>query len=71
MIVSYFEWLQNKRSEFWELEEVDCKLHKKIVSAYRRVSDAAKKHDTDWRTAAYIVALSDLERVYKERGIFP
>ncbi|NIM97877.1 MAG: glutamate dehydrogenase [candidate division Zixibacteria bacterium] len=71
VIVSYFEWLQNKRSEFWELEEVDCKLHKKIVSAYRRVSDAAKKYDTDWRTAAYIVALSDLERVYKERGIFP
>ena len=71
VIVSYFEWLQNKRSEFWELEEVDCKLHKKIVSAYGRVRDAAKKFNTDWRTAAYIVALSALERVYKERGIFP
>lgn len=71
VIVSYFEWLQNKRSEFWELEEVDGKLHKKIVGAYGRVRDAAKKFNTDWRTAAYIVALSHLERVYKERGIFP
>jgi len=71
VIVSYFEWLQNKRSEFWDLEEVDCKLHKKIVSAYARVGDAAKKFSTDWRTAAYIVALSRLEEVYKERGIFP
>jgi glutamate dehydrogenase (NAD(P)+) len=71
VIVSYFEWLQNKRSEFWELEEVDCKLHKKMMVAYGRVRDAAKKFDTDWRTAAYIVALSHLERVYKERGIFP
>ncbi|KPJ66927.1 glutamate dehydrogenase [candidate division WOR-1 bacterium DG_54_3] len=71
VIVSYFEWLQNKRSEFWELEEVDCKLHKKIVSAYERVRDTAREFDTDWRTAAYIVALSSLERVYKERGIFP
>ena len=71
VIVSYFEWLQNKRSEFWELEEVDCKLHKKMVGAYGRVQDAAKKFSTDWRTAAYIVALSVLERVYKERGIFP
>ena len=71
VIVSYFEWLQNKRSEFWELEEVDCKLHKKIVSAYERVRDTAREFDTDWRTAAYIVALSCLERVYKERGIFP
>jgi len=71
VIVSYFEWLQNKRSEFWELEEVDCKLHKKILGAYVRVRDAAKKYNTDWRTAAYIVALLALEKVYKERGIFP
>jgi glutamate dehydrogenase (NAD(P)+) len=71
VVVSYFEWLQNKRSEFWDLQEVDCKMHKKIVSAYARVRDAARKFNTDWRTAAYIVALSRLETVYKERGIFP
>lgn len=71
VIVSYFEWLQNKRSEFWDLEEVDRKLHKKIVNAYKRVREAAKKYETDWRTAAYIAALSRLETVYKERGIFP
>ncbi|MGB2806001.1 MAG: Glu/Leu/Phe/Val dehydrogenase [Candidatus Zixiibacteriota bacterium] len=71
VIVSYFEWLQNKRSEFWELEEVDDKLYKKITNAYVRVRETAKKHNTDWRTAAYIVALSRLETVYKERGIFP
>lgn len=71
VVVSYFEWLQNKRSEFWELEEVDRKLHRKIVSAYERVKDAARKHGTDWRTAAYVVALGTLEKVYQERGIFP
>jgi glutamate dehydrogenase (NAD(P)+) len=71
VIVSYFEWLQNKRSEFWDLDEVDGKLHKKIVTAYERVRDTAQKYKTDWRTAAYIVALSRLETVYKERGIFP
>ncbi len=71
VIVSYFEWLQNKRSEFWDLQEVDSKLHKKLVSAYERVRDTTKKFETDWRTGAYIVALSRLEMVYKERGIFP
>jgi glutamate dehydrogenase (NAD(P)+) len=71
VIVSYFEWLQNKRSEFWDLEEVDAKLHKKIITAYQRVRDTARSFNTDWRTAAYIVALSRLETVYKERGIFP
>ncbi len=69
--VSYFEWLQNKRSEFWDLEEVDSKLYKKMLNAYRRVRDAVKEYGTDWRTAAYIVALRRLEKVYKERGIFP
>jgi len=71
VIVSYFEWLQNKRSEFWDLEEVDGKLHSKIVAGYERVRDTAREHNIDWRTAAYIVALSRLETVYKERGIFP
>jgi glutamate dehydrogenase (NAD(P)+) len=71
VIVSYFEWLQNKRSEFWDLEEVDGRLHKKILKAYECVRHTAKNYETDWRTAAYIVALSRLETVYKERGIFP
>lgn len=71
VIVSYFEWLQNKRSESWELQEVDCKLYKRMVSAYQRVRDTAKVHGVDWRTAAYVVALSRLEKTYRERGIFP
>jgi glutamate dehydrogenase (NAD(P)+) len=71
VIVSYFEWLQNKRSEFWELEEVDTKLRKRIADAYDRVREASQEHQVDWRTAAYIVALSRLEIAYKERGIFP
>jgi len=71
VIVSYFEWLQNKRSEFWDLEEVDQKLHKIMSRAYDRVQVAAEQYEVDWRIAAYIVALSRLEKVYKERGIFP
>ncbi len=71
VIVSYFEWLQNKRSEFWELDEVDSKLRKMIVDAYERVRDTAERFKVDLRTAAQIVALSRLEMVYKERGIFP
>jgi glutamate dehydrogenase (NAD(P)+) len=71
VIVSYLEWLQSKRSEAWDLEEVDTKLRRKITTAYERVRDTARSFGTDWRTAAYIVALSRLESVYKERGIFP
>ena len=72
MIVSYFAWLQNKRSQAWEPEEVDAALHRRMIGAYERVRDTARGYrNTDWRTAACIVALRRLERVYKERGIFP
>ncbi|MBN2465352.1 Glu/Leu/Phe/Val dehydrogenase, partial [candidate division WOR-3 bacterium] len=71
VIVSYFEWLQNKRSESWELQEVDCKLYRRIVDAYARVRETAQQYRVDWRTAAYVVALVRLEKVYRERGIFP
>ena len=71
VVVSYFEWLQNKRSEFWELDEVDTKLHKRMTDAYRRVHERVDALHTDWRTAAYVVALSRLEMTYKDRGIFP
>lgn len=71
VIVSYFEWLQNKRSELWEAGEVDAKLREKIVDAYRRVRRAADGMASDLRTAAYIAALSRIEKVYKERGLFP
>jgi len=71
VIVSYFEWLQNKRSESWDLEEVDSKLKKRICNAYDRVKETRTELDVDWRTAAYVVALRRLEIVYKERGIFP
>jgi len=71
VVVSYFEWLQNKRSESWELEEVESKLHRKLVNAYRNVAATVQAFKTDWRTGAYIVALQRLEKVYRERGIFP
>lgn len=71
VIGSYFEWLQNKRSETWKIEEVLEKLQDKIEIAYDKVVDCSVKYKTDYRTAAYIVALEKIEQVYKERGVFP
>lgn len=71
VIVSYFEWLQNKRSEAWDLEEVDGKLHKIVTRAFEGVRAKSLELGVDRRTAAYVLALTRLDRVYKERGIFP
>jgi len=69
--VSYYEWVQNKRSESWTEEEVDDKLERAMVRAYREVSDFARAHKLDLRVAAYALALQRIEAVYKEREIFP
>ncbi len=71
VVVSYFEWLQNKRSESWDLEEVDRKLRCKLLAGYDRVEQARREYGVDPRTAAHIVALKRLEAVYAQRGIFP
>jgi glutamate dehydrogenase (NAD(P)+) len=73
VIVSYFEWVQNKNSEQWELAEVDRKLHRLITTAYDAAEEARKRFDLgmDTRTAAYLVSLERMQHAYRERGIFP
>jgi glutamate dehydrogenase (NAD(P)+) len=69
--VSYYEWVQNKRSEVWSLEEVDVRLERAMRHAYRTVVDTARQKRCTLRVAAYAVALQRLGVVYDERGIFP
>jgi glutamate dehydrogenase (NAD(P)+) len=69
--VSYYEWVQNKRSETWTEEEVDGKLEVAMKRAYRDVADFARAKRCDLRVAAYALALQRIEAVYKEREIFP
>ena len=69
--VSYYEWVQNKRSEQWTLEEVDERLERAMKHAYREVVDFAREKKTDLRIAAYAIALKRLEQVYREREIWP
>lgn len=69
--VSYYEWVQNKRSESWTLEEVDARLEKAMKRAYREVTEMARQKRSSLRVAAYAVALQRIAAVYGEREIFP
>ncbi len=71
LISSYFEWLQNKRSEFWSREECEKKLMIKIEDAYDRINENAVRYSCPMRTAAFITALKRLQIIYNDRGIFP
>ena len=69
--VSYYEWVQNKRSESWSLDEVEARLEKGMKRAYREVVELSRQKRCTLRVAAYAVALSRIAAVYAERDIFP
>ena len=71
VIVSYFEWLQNRGGTAWNAVEVDQRLREILERAYARVKETAAEKSLDWRSAAYAAALRRIEQVYAERGIFP
>ena len=71
VIVSYYEWLQNKRSEQWDHADVLARLEKRMKQTYGQVRGYVAAKKTDWRTASYAIGLERLKTSYKERGIFP
>ena len=71
VVVSYFEWIQNKRSESWQLKEVDDRLLFMMRRSYHEMRSRARERNVDNRTAAFSLALERLNAVYVERGVFP
>jgi len=71
VVVSYFEWIQNKRSEIWDISEVRNQLERRMLHSYQAVSEKSRELKIGMRTAAYALALDRLQEVYSRRGIWP
>lgn len=61
VIVSYFEWVQNRTGFYWELQEVHDKLKNKIIKSFNNIYKLKTELNVDMRTASYIYALNKLE----------
>ena len=71
VVVSYFEWVQDLQSFFWEEKEVNQRLERIMVNAFNQVAATAEERIVRLRQAAYIVALQRVVDAMKMRGIYP
>ncbi|MEW6470297.1 MAG: Glu/Leu/Phe/Val dehydrogenase [Bacteroidota bacterium] len=71
VIVSYFEWLQNKQGDLWDMDSVVLRLRQRMQIAWAQIREKMAERKCDMRLATYITALGRLERAYLERGLFP
>ena len=71
VIVSYFEWLQNKMSSKWRLNQVDDELRTYLWEAADNIEAEKKRLVCTRRQAAYAVALNRIGCVFDQRGIWP
>jgi len=69
VLVSYYEWLQNKQDVKWDESDVLAKLDGKMGECYNKVTKIAKEYDCTLREASFIYSLQSIEKVYKKRGI--
>lgn len=71
VIVSYFEWVQDLQSFFWEEDEVSQRLHRIIVKSFQDTMAAAERERATLREAAYILAVDRVAEAVQARGIYP
>lgn len=60
VIVSYLEWVQNKKNEHWTEDKVNKELEKYLKKAVKDVGLTAKEYDVSLVEAAFILALKRL-----------
>ena len=69
--VSYFEWVQDIQSFFWNVEEITQKLEVIMNRSFAAVADKADQYSCGMRLAANMLAISRVAEATQVRGIYP
>jgi glutamate dehydrogenase (NAD(P)+) len=69
--VSYFEWVQDFSSFFWDEDEINQRLDRIMMNALNQIWDTADKHRITLRTATFAVACERILMARQERGLYP
>lgn len=69
VIVSYFEWVQNRQQFYWDEAHINSLLQQRITDAFANVH--ARKHQDDeltYREATYLIAVERVVEAMRLRG---
>jgi glutamate dehydrogenase (NAD(P)+) len=69
--VSYFEWVQGIQYYFWELEEINTRLHKIMQKAFTTLWALSRRERVSMRTAAMMISVTRVAEAAKSLGLFP
>jgi glutamate dehydrogenase (NAD(P)+) len=69
VLVSYYEWLQNRSHHYWEKEKVLFKLDNKMKKLFNKVYDESLSSNINLRMGSYKLALKKIQSVYIAGGI--
>ncbi len=69
--VSYFEWVQDLQENFWEEDEINDRLKRKMTRAFTETYEQSQRLGIDMRRGAYVVAVSRVAEATKLRGLYP
>jgi glutamate dehydrogenase (NAD(P)+) len=71
VIVSYFEWVQDKQNYFWTADEVKSNLNEIMMRSFREVEEMARTKKVSWREAAHMIGVARVAEAHKLRGLYP
>ncbi len=71
VIVSYFEWVQDKQNYFWSAEEVKENLNSILMRSINEVAEHSTAHQVTWRESANMIGVSRVAQAHRLRGLYP
>ena len=71
VIVSYFEWVQDKQAFFWDADEIYQNLDSQLMRAIREVEAMSTEKILTWRESAMMIGVKRVAEAHKLRGLYP
>ena len=71
VIVSYFEWVQDKQAFFWDADEIYQNLDSQLMKAIREVETMSTEKSLTWRESAMMIGVKRVAEAHKLRGLYP